>query len=78
MVHQPKVRFYRGQEELRESYDHILEQPIDDIYYVGEYDSIIEILGANWAKDWIQRRIDKKIRTTKRDESQDTLCAGRF
>lgn len=62
--HQPQVRFYRGQSELRQSYDHILEQPIDDIYYVGEYDSIIEVLGAHWAKDWIQRRIAKNIRTT--------------
>ena len=64
VTHQPQVRFYRGQSELRQSYNHILEQPIDDIYYVGEYDSIIEILGTHWAKDWIERRIDKHIRTT--------------
>ena len=60
---QPKARLFNGQEELRKIYEEILEMPIDEEWYVGETSKIVEALGVQYLKNWITRRVKKKIRS---------------
>jgi len=60
---QPKVRFFRGQEEIRTIYEEMLEAPIDRMWYVGEQDKITDILGERYLKSWLKRRVEKHIKT---------------
>lgn len=57
----PKVRFFRGRDEIRQMYDEILNEPINEVTYVGENAKIAEMLGENFLKHWIKRRVSKKI-----------------
>lgn len=71
---QPKVRFFQGM-EIRKIYEEILETPIDEAYYVGENDKLIGLLGEDYMKKWIERRIKKgivsksiRVRSAEREE----------
>lgn len=58
-----QVNFYRGQEEIREIYEEMLREPIDEIWYVGEYSKIVDILGDKYLKNWIKSRVKLHIST---------------
>lgn len=58
---QPHVRFFRGRLEIREIYEDILAAPINEMWYVGSYRSILEIIGEQYLKEWIRQRIKKQM-----------------
>ena len=58
----PKVRFF-GHHEIRRIYEEILEEPIDEILWIGDVKKIESVVGADYLKSWIRRRIAKKIKT---------------
>jgi len=60
---QPHVRIYRGRDEIRQLYEEMLQSPVNEIWYVGEYDKIIDVLGERYLREWIKRRIAKRIKT---------------
>lgn len=60
---EPKIRFFHGQNELREIYEDVLESGTDEGVYVGDTDKIIETLGKEYAEDWMKRRVAKGIRS---------------
>jgi len=59
----PTVRYFRGQDEIRQAYDEILEAYVDEYWYVSEIAKIEDVLGKQFLKGWIRRRIDLKIKT---------------
>lgn len=67
----PEVRYYRGRSQLRELYNEMLAEPVDEIWYVGAYHSIIEILGEPFLKQWVRQRIAKRIKTRSIRLTQD-------
>lgn len=60
---QPKVRFFQGQEEIRRLYNEILDAPIDEAWYVSEIKKIENVLGKQFLKSWIKRRIALHIKS---------------
>ncbi|MEI6499316.1 MAG: helix-turn-helix domain-containing protein [bacterium] len=58
----PKVRFFVG-EDIREVYEEVLESPIDELLFVGETDKVADILGQRFFKNWVNRKVEKKIWT---------------
>ncbi|MEK7171194.1 MAG: helix-turn-helix domain-containing protein [Patescibacteria group bacterium] len=60
---EPVVTTYRGRDEIRTLYEVILDSAVDEIWYVGEYNQIVEIVGENYLKGWIKRRVGKGIAT---------------
>lgn len=58
-----QVRIYKGQTEVRQIYEEILEAPINDTWYVGEVKTIRDALGDRYLKQWIKKRVAKKIHT---------------
>jgi HTH-type transcriptional regulator, sugar sensing transcriptional regulator len=53
---EPKARIYRGQDELRQIYEEMLEAPVNEIWYVGDYSEIVEALGRQFMRNWVHRR----------------------
>ena len=60
---EPQVTTYRGRDEIRTLYEVILESAVDEIWYVGEYNQIVEIVGENYLKGWIKRRVANGVVT---------------
>jgi len=60
---QPKVRFFQGQDELRQLYEEMLQAPVNEIVYIGDVQEIEMSLGANYLKTWVRRRSDAQIKT---------------
>lgn len=58
----PKFRVMKGK-EIRQLYDDILEAPIDEIFYISEVKKIERVLGQEFLKGWIRRRIALKIKS---------------
>ncbi|MEI6498490.1 MAG: helix-turn-helix domain-containing protein [bacterium] len=82
----PKVRFFVG-DEIREIYEEILDSPIDELIFVGETNKIEGILGHNFFRDWVKRKVQKGIWTrsirVKNEENlffdpNDSLRKARF
>jgi len=61
-VFAPKVRFF-GHYEIRKIYEEILEAPIDEILWIGDVEKIRSVVGNDYLKQWIRRRIAKNIKT---------------
>jgi sugar-specific transcriptional regulator TrmB len=61
-VFAPKVRFF-GHYEIRKIYEEILDEPIDEILWIGDVEKIESVVGDAYLKQWIRRRIAKKIKT---------------
>ena len=59
---QPKVRFFRGL-EIREIYEEILEIGVDEFWYAGEIGKAAEILGTDFFRKWVPRKVEKGIWT---------------
>lgn len=60
---QPKIKFYRGQKEIREIYEEILEAPIDEFHYISEITKLEQVLGKEYLKEWLRRRIARGIKS---------------
>lgn len=60
---QPKVRYFKGQKELREIYDEVLDMPIDEEWYVGETNKLVKALGESYLKKWVHKRVAKNIKS---------------
>jgi len=60
---QPKVRFFRGTKEIRHIYDEILEAPINEFCYISEVKKIEKVLGKDFLKEWLKKRIAKGIKS---------------
>jgi sugar-specific transcriptional regulator TrmB len=58
----PKVRFF-GHYEIRKIYEEILDEPINEILWIGDVEKIESVVGDVYLKQWIRRRIAKKIKT---------------
>lgn len=58
----PKVRFF-GHQEIRTIYEEILKEPIDEILWIGDVEKIESVVGPDYLRNWIRRRIAKKIKT---------------
>jgi sugar-specific transcriptional regulator TrmB len=58
---QPAVRVYKGQ-ELRECYDQLLLEAVDEIWNVGETEKIFEVLGLRFWQRWSQQRAERGIK----------------
>jgi len=57
---QPRVRVFKD-EELREVYNEMIEEPIPDVCYVGDTTNIADSVGDRFMRDWIKRRAAKGI-----------------
>lgn len=60
---EPSMRFFKGQEEIRQIYDEMVESGEKEIIYAGEYDKMVEVIGKRYLENVIKRRIAKGIKT---------------
>ncbi len=58
---QPRVQVFKG-EELRDLYNDIIDQPINEMCYVGNTTNISLAVGDRFLRDWIRRRAAKQIK----------------
>jgi sugar-specific transcriptional regulator TrmB len=76
---EPKIRFFRGR-EMREIYEEILTAGVDESWYVGEANKIVQALGEEYLKKWIQRRVKIGIKSrsirVKKEESPEPIFSG--
>lgn len=59
---QPKVRYFVG-EEIESIYNEILEEPIDELLYIGEIGKLTQVLTHKFFKGWVERKVKKGIAT---------------
>lgn len=59
---QPDVHFFRGRKEIRDLYESVLEEPINEFQYISELKKIESVLGQAWLKSWLQKRIATGIK----------------
>ncbi|MEI8143122.1 MAG: helix-turn-helix domain-containing protein [Candidatus Berkelbacteria bacterium] len=60
---EPSMRFFKGQDEIRQIYDEMIVSGETEILYVGEYDKIVEVIGKRYLEKFIKNRIAKGIKT---------------
>ena len=60
--HKPKIRYYEGVEGVRQIYEEYLKANQKTIYYFGSVKDEIELLGKEYMKDWVKRRIKQGIK----------------
>jgi len=58
---QPKVKFYEGQEQYIEIFDHIIDEAKEEMYYFGDVDQFVKMVSWEFERSWVKRRIRKKI-----------------
>jgi len=56
----PKIKFYEGKEGLIEAYDDALKYSGEVLAFGSE--DVLNVLGQNWAEQYIKRRVKKNIR----------------
>lgn len=68
----PKLKYYFGQKGLQNMYDDMLVTRSKIMYYVGANESRINPVGEDFLKDWIKRRLAKriKVKTIRMREAQ--------
>jgi|SaaInlStandDraft_1057018.scaffolds.fasta_scaffold75322_1 HTH-type transcriptional regulator, sugar sensing transcriptional regulator len=76
--HKPKLSYQEGQEGIKRAYDDILESSIEEYYYFGNENDIIQATGLNYMKDYVERRKAKgiwsnAIRIRNKDEKHSFL-----
>lgn len=82
-VFEPKVRFFRGQEEIRQIYEEILTSFINEAWYVGPTAKINEILGESYMRRWVRRRKEtgiksKAIRVREDEVKEDIFTSEKY
>lgn len=60
---EPRIRYFRGSDEIRLIYEEILEAPVDEVLYISEIKKVDVVLGQDFLRSWIKRRIAKGIKT---------------
>lgn len=70
----PKLKYYFGQEGMRNIYEELLLTQSKSMYYVGSTKSQIETVGEEYLKDYVQRRaaIGIKVKTIRMKETQSS------
>ncbi len=58
----PKMKYYFGQKGMQNIYDDLLITRSKAMYYVGSNESRIGAVGEDFLKDWVRRRLAKKIK----------------
>ena len=58
----PEIKFYSGQEGIRNIYEDLFKSKIKSYKYIGATEDVINMAGADFIKDHIYRRIQKKIK----------------
>lgn len=58
---QPKVKFYEGEEQYIEIFDHIIDEAKGGMYYFGDVDQFVKMVSWEFERKWVKRRIRKKI-----------------
>lgn len=61
-LHQPLVRFFRGK-EIRRIAEEILKEPIDTIYYFSGNHRLVEMIGEQFLRDWMKRRVKVGVKS---------------
>jgi len=58
---QPKVKFYEGEAQYIEIFDHIIDEAKGEMYYFGDVDRFVKMVSWEFERNWVKRRIRKKI-----------------
>lgn len=58
----PKIRFFEGQEGLQNVYDDIVKDKVKVVYFMGTVEYSEELLGKEFLKDWVKRRVKAGIK----------------
>lgn len=61
-LEQPLVRFFRGK-EIRRIAEEILKEPIDTIYYFSGNHRLVEMIGEQFLRTWMARRVGVGIKS---------------
>jgi len=56
------VKFYYGQEGIRNIYEDIIDSSGKEVRYIGSTEPMIEIVGDDFMKDYVERCINKGIK----------------
>jgi sugar-specific transcriptional regulator TrmB len=59
----PTIHIFQGKGQFIQLMDQILIEENDCIYHFGSIEHIVELLGLEYADNWVERRIAKNIRT---------------
>lgn len=59
---QPRIRVFEG-EEIRNIYEEILSSPIEETWFIGEMEKTAAVVGEQYLKSWMKRRVKKHIGT---------------
>jgi len=60
---QPKIKFYHGRDEIREIYESILDEPVNEFFLISEISKIVAVVGYEWLNAWIERRVAHGMRS---------------
>lgn len=56
------VKYYYGQNGIRNIYEDMLESGTKEIYYIGSSGPLVEAAGEDFMRDYVERRIKKGIK----------------
>ena len=59
--HKPIIKYHEGQEGIKKAYAEILDSDIDEYFYFGNENDIIQATGLAYMKDYVERRKAKGI-----------------
>jgi HTH-type transcriptional regulator, sugar sensing transcriptional regulator len=57
----PRIRYYEGVEGIKAVSEDILTVITREYFYFGSMKEIIDVTGKEYQRDWVRRRIEKKI-----------------
>jgi HTH-type transcriptional regulator, sugar sensing transcriptional regulator len=57
----PRIRYYEGVEGIKTVSEDILTVVSREYFYFGSMKEIIDVTGKEYQRDWVRRRIEKKI-----------------
>lgn len=58
----PNIKFYSGQEGVRNIYEDLFKSKIKSYKYIGATEEVVNMAGADFIKDHIYRRLQKNIK----------------
>lgn len=58
----PVIKFYSGQKGIRNIYEDVLKSKSMELYYVGSSKDLVEMVGEEYMKDHVRRRVLKGMR----------------
>jgi len=76
----PITRFYTGQKGIRNIFEDTLKSNVRECYHIGSTQEVVEMLGDEFMRDYIKRRVKKGLRVKtirmKGREMSDPIYAG--